>query len=205
MYLRAITPRLAGFLLLAIGLMPASPSGADAPTSGLATPSSAATGALCRGVSAGAVSRAVGYQLHPPKATVTATTFDQTLHIHESSTDCIYQAVSPALVSAHEVTLDYERLSKSPPRAVVVADIKASLASGARRLPGAAISYSVVTRSGITSIFATISEDRPNAKFTYEFDFGWRGTKVAGALIFQKLPFGTIAALEKLALANWDV
>jgi hypothetical protein len=139
-----------------------------------------AAGPLCRGVSARAVSGVVGYQVQPPKATVTAATFDETLHIDESRTDCIYQAVSPALVSAHEVTLDYERLSKSPPRAVVVADIKASLVSGARRLPGAAISYSVVTRSGITSIFATISEGRPNAKFTYEFDSGWRGTKVAG-------------------------
>jgi hypothetical protein len=161
--------------------------------------------ALCHGVSARAVSRAIGYQVQPPKATLTATTFDQTLHIDESSTDCVYQAVSPALAAAHEVTLDYEVLSKSPPRGVVVADIKASLASGARRLPGATISYSVVTGSGITSIFATISDDRPNAKFTYEFDFGWRGTKVAGALIFEKLSYGTIAALEELALTNWDV
>ena len=179
--------------------------GSSAPSSSRIAPAPSGA-ALCHGVSANAVSRVVGYRCRGPTAVTTADTFDKTLGIHETSTDCVYGKATSAASGQRYVTLDYETLSKAPPHAAAVADIRAAFAEAVKRLPpGGKAIYKVSTALGVTTLFAEVTTKVLGESFTFEVDFGWMGTKVAGALVLYNMSESKLKALEILALNNWGI
>jgi hypothetical protein len=167
----------------------------------------ASTGAaLCSGVSASQVSGVVGWSVPAPTETTEENVFDKKLHIHEDDTVCTYGTVKSVTSLGHLVTFSYATLSSAPSRTTALADIKASFKKSQSQLgKGSKITYSISNTFGVTSLFAKVIASQDGFHFTFEFAYGWKGTRVAGALVDSGVPESTAQALEKLALGNFGV
>jgi hypothetical protein len=101
------------------------------------------------------------------------------------------------------VTLTYDKLSSAPPKADTVTDLKASLATAEKDMPpGAAVTWKISTQYGIPLLYLKTSFAEASVKLTLQFEFGWKGTKVAGVYSLSDMPKSTLASLEKLAIDN---
>lgn len=163
----------------------------------------ASSASLCAGVSAAAVSSVVGYTL--PAAVVTSSSgkWGTSTTIHSSTTTCTYGAPNPMATTGQGVALAYDKLSSPPPKGEAVADLKASLARAEKEMPpGGKVTWKLSTQYGIPSLYFKTSFTEQSVTITLEFEFGWKGTKVAGAYALSDIARSKLAALEKLAIDN---
>jgi len=162
--------------------------------------------ALCSGVSSSQVASVVGWTVPSAISSDVHTVFDKKLGISETGTVCTYGAATSITSMQHLVIFTYSTLSKVPPRATALSEIKASLQSSEKKLPkGSKFTYTINHAFGVTSFFGKISSSEDGMNFTFEFAEGWSGTKVAGATVASAIPEAKAQALEKLALDNFGI
>jgi hypothetical protein len=186
----------------AIGLLavPGLAAAAPYPAGHLAPASSAS---LCAGVSAAAVSSAVGYTL--PAAVVMSSSgkWGNSATILNEATTCTYGVPNPMATTGQGVVLAYDKLSSPPPKADVVADLKAALAKAQKDMPpGGNVTWKLSTQYGIPLLYLKTSFSEQSISISVQFEFGWKGTKVAGVYTLSNMPKSNLAALEKLAIDN---
>ena len=189
---------LAGFAL-AVGLL-TFPSVAGAsvhPASRLV----AAT-ASCGGVSAGAVSSAVGFSVPAPTASpITKHVMVTKLGIDESGTVCTYGAITSLASLSHLVIITYFTLSKAPSPSVALPYIKAQMAQSAAKVGGQKLSYTLSNQNGVEWLYAKLKTTTPVA-MTIEFEVAWKGTAIASVEVPRALAKSKLTGLAKLAASN---
>lgn len=198
---RILTSAAAGLALLAVPVV------AGAST---VLPALASFGAgLCAGVSPASVSSAAGFTVSTPTPIVhTNLTFDAKLKISEKETVCDYAGHAPSATAplGTSVSLAYETLSKAPTQAEGTADLQASFKAALAKMPaGSTIKYALTTVDQVSSIWFESIVKEGSESFGAQFQFGWKGTKVAGAYSFSPLSRTRLNALEGLALKNYGM
>ena len=157
--------------------------------------------ALCSGVSPAQVSAIVGHPVPGPTAVVNSNT---SMGLAETGTLCTYAHITSLASMQQEVALAYVTLSKAPTRATALSFIKNAMKK-AQQSQDAKWSYSITDKFGLTNIYAQAVSANSAFSFTLEFAAGWRGKKVAEAVVFSALAQPKVYALEKLAINNFGM
>jgi len=189
---------LAGFTL-AVGLLtfPSVAGAAVHPASRFV----AAT-ASCGGVSAGAVSSAVGFSVPAPTPSpITKHILVTKLGIYETGTVCTYGAITSLASLPHLVIITYDTLSKAPSPSVVLPYIKSQMAQSAAKVGGQKLNYTLSNQNGVEWLYAQLKTTTPIA-MTVEFEVAWKGTEVATVEVATALAKSKLTGLAKLAASN---
>jgi len=167
-----------------------------------------ATSVSCGGVSAAAVSSALGWTVPAPTSSVTSGIWSKGLDISGTTTTCTYGPAEPTSIAALEqrVIIRYSTLSTVPPVAQVVAELEATFKKASAQMPpGATFTYKINTKHSIKTLYAKVSVSVDGHSFTGEFDFGWKGTHIAGVEVSEAVSTAQLGAVEKLAESNGGV
>lgn len=170
-------------------ITPSVAAGSTRPASHMTT---LAKPALCAGVSPSAISRVVGYRVPAPTVSTGSFTFDQQHNVSTFQIICSYGTLpSPA-----GVVVAYQTLSKSLPPSTVEQDIKASATSN--KPSGATYMIMSYRGLGVPGLY-----EQETGSVTLESILGIKGSKIVGAAVGKMLSKSKVAALTKLAMANY--
>ena len=197
-------PRRLGKGLLAVSAttsllaMPAAASASVRPA-----PATASGAALCNGVSAGQVSGLVGFTVPGPTASTSHNTGTyKGYNMSGTTTTCQYGQPSSAAAISHQVIIFYETLSSAPPQSLVLSDLKAELKKTLSKVPNSKFTYNVSSSNGVVTLYMSASAGYSGFSFNLEALYNWKGTKVAGAVVYSKLAKSKLQALAQLAENN---
>ncbi|MGA3220238.1 MAG: hypothetical protein ABSE77_14365 [Acidimicrobiales bacterium] len=148
--------------------------------------------ALCAAVSPEAIAKVLGYRV--PAATVStgSFTFDQGRNVSVFRTTCSYGTVG----TATGVGIVYERLSKPLPVSTIYQDIKASAL--ANKPSGATYTITPYSELGVPGLY-----EQSRGSLTLEAVLGIQGEKIVGDVVGKVVPKSKVAALTKMAMANY--
>ena len=148
--------------------------------------------ALCAAVSPEAIAKVLGY--HVPAATVStgSFTFDQGRNVSVFRTTCSYGTEG----TATGVGIVYERLSKPLPVSTIYQDIKASAL--ANKPSGATYTITYYSGLGVPGLY-----EQSRGSLILEAVLGIQGEEIVGDVVGKVLSKSKVAALTKLAMANY--
>jgi hypothetical protein len=148
--------------------------------------------ALCAAISPDAIAKVLGYRV--PAATVStgSFTFDQERNVSVFRTTCSYGALG----TAKGVGIIYESLSKPLPVSTIYQDIRASAL--ASKPSGATYTVTSYGGLGVPGLY-----EQSRGSLTLEAVLGIQGEKIVGDVVGKVLPKSKVAALTKMAMANY--
>jgi hypothetical protein len=156
---------------------------------------------LCSGVRPSQVAAIVG---HPVPAPTAAVNSSGSMGIIETDTLCTYAQITSLASMQQEVGMAYVTLSKVPARSTALSYIEQAMKK-AQQSQGTKWTYTINGKFGVTNIYAQAVSANSGFGFTLEFAAGWKGKKIAEAIVFSALPQTKVYALEKLAINNFGV
>jgi hypothetical protein len=148
--------------------------------------------ALCAAVSPEAIAHVLGYRV--PAATVYtgSFTFDQERNVSVFRTTCSYGTEG----TAAGVGIVYESLSRPLPVSTIYQDIKASAL--ANKPSGATYTITPYSGLGVPGLY-----EQSSGSLTLEAVLGIQGEKIVGDVVGKVLSKSKVAALTKVAMANY--
>ena len=136
-------------------------------------------------------------------STVTRSFFDSKLGISEVATACTYGHFA---LGSEATILVFGVLSKTPPKAVVDADIKSSLSEAISKMPpGSKVSYKFGHEFGIPTFWLDVSSSYQSITISFQTEAGWQGTKVAAAEVFGSATKAELDSLLKIAIDRFGI